>query len=100
MTGKHRDILWHSLGMTRKNYRRSLAWWLDNDNHRNNFAAEPASGDMALILDLVSLRYMRRGRDIPGGLIYFHVTDDGIRAARDNFPGPSKAAPRRRSDGR
>lgn len=78
------DILWHSLGMDGKTYRRSLKWWLDNDNHRNHFAVEPESKD-ANLAALVGIGYMRKGRPIPGGMIYYHVTEAGIKAARDEF---------------
>lgn len=86
------DILWHSLGMKSSNYRRSLAWWLDNDNHRNHFAADPQGTDAGDIGFLVDLGYMERGRAIEGGLVYFHVTSSGIEAARNEFQSQRKAA--------
>jgi hypothetical protein len=76
------DMLWHSIGMNRSNYRRTLSWWLDDDNHRNHFAADPQGTDMADLNALISFGYMKRGRAIPGGLVYYHVTAKGIETAR------------------
>lgn len=79
------DMLWHSLGMKPVNYRNTLSWWLNNDNHRNHFAADPQGTDARDLDALVDLGYMERGRSIPGWLVYYHVTDKGIEAARNEF---------------
>lgn len=85
------EVLWHSLGMTSRNYRRRLDWWLDNENHRNHFAAEPQGVDGLGLTILHGLGYMERGKDIPGGLACFRVTPEGIKAARDEFAAHRKA---------
>ena len=86
------DILWHSLGMSAKNRRRSLEWWLDNDNHRNHFCralVDPEYGD--LLEELIRRGWMTRGRTINDGRdCYYHVTPEGIRIARENFPRPAR----------
>lgn len=80
-----KELLWHTLGMKRVNYRNALAWWLNNDNHRNHFAADLGHDDNKTLLGLVDRGLMKRGRDIPGGLVYFHVTPEGIAVAKDAF---------------
>lgn len=42
--------------------------------YRNYYAAEP---DDANLIALVDMGLMRRSREIPGGLAYYHVTDEG-----------------------
>lgn len=88
------DILWHSLGMTAKNRRRAMAWWLDDDNHRNHFcvtAPDVRYGD--LIETMVSRGWMVAGRAINEGRCrYYHVTAEGIKVARENFPRASRKA--------
>jgi hypothetical protein len=79
------DILRHSIGLVGKSFRRPLAWWLDDDNHRNHFAADPCGTDAPDLEVLVSLGFMERGRPIPGGLVYFHVTEAGIRAVLEEY---------------
>lgn len=56
-------VLKHSLGLTRA-----------ASEYRNYYAAEP---DDAQCNKLIELGYMHRGIAIPGGLIYFHVTEEG-----------------------
>lgn len=80
------DILHHSLGMVRKNYRRKLDWWLDNENHRNHFATAPDCDHYGDCVALETRGLMKRGRQIPGGLTHFHVTPDGIKFAKQNRP--------------
>lgn len=91
MTQELLDALWHAIGMTRRNYRRSLAWWLDNDNHRNFYCVPVAHpGNM---VQLESLGLIFRGRAINDGQdCYYHVSEKGIEVARDNFPRPATAA--------
>lgn len=57
-----KEILRHSLGHT---------------GYRNYFAAGEGNDDWTLIQEMVSEGLMQRGRTIPGGLIYFHVTQKG-----------------------
>lgn len=71
--------------MERSNHRRSLAWWLDDDNHRNRFATGEGCGDHHHIVTLHGLGLMRRGRGSPGGLTYYHVTTEGITLAKREF---------------
>jgi hypothetical protein len=79
------DKLRHAIGMERSNYRRSLAWWLDDDNHRNYYATAPDCDGHDEIEGLVAAGLMCIGRGIPGGLTYYHATTAGIVAARDEF---------------
>lgn len=89
MTTELLDMLWHSLGMTKKNYRRSLAWWLDNDNHRNFFCAPVAH--LGLLVPLEAAGLMKYGYTINEGRdCYYFVTPKGIEVARANFPRPVK----------
>lgn len=84
--------LWHSLGMKTENYRRSDEWWLDDDKHRNHYATKP-SGRQARDKEINTLEargFMKRGRDIPGGLVYYHVTPEGILAAKAAFAAKRK----------
>lgn len=80
-------ILWHSLGMRKSNHRRALKWWLDDDKHRNHFATGPDCDGFGDVVALVALGLMERGREIPGGLTYYHVTEEGIRLAKREFAG-------------
>lgn len=82
----HVELLHHALGMRKRNYRRKLEWWLDNDNHRNYFATGPDCDGYSEIVALEELGLMKRGRDIPGGLIYFHVTPEGMKLAKQHRP--------------
>jgi hypothetical protein len=50
------------------------------DWYRNYYADDPDDLDMCA---LVEMGMMKRGRMIPGGLQYFHVTDAGKQAVRD-----------------
>lgn len=51
--------------------------------YRNHYAAEPEDANM---LKLVAAGLMRRGRAIPGGLTYFHVTEAGAAAVGSKLP--------------
>jgi hypothetical protein len=82
------SALWHALGMTRSNYRRSLTWWFEDGNHRNNFAVEPQSNDHVTALSLADLGLMVRAYTYPGGLEKFEVTAKGMKVARDSFTRP------------
>ena len=77
------EILWHTLGMGQSNYGRSLDWWLDNDNHRNQICTSATNPEsrIPLLVDrglMVAGEAINHGRDR-----YYHVTADGIAAARD-----------------
>lgn len=50
------------------------------DWYRNYYADDPDDPSMSA---LVEMGMMRRGRMIPGGSQYFHVTDAGKQAVRD-----------------
>ena len=67
MTDEQMHVLRHSLGLTRT-----------AKEYRNYYAAEP--GDEACNA-LVDAGMMRRGNDIPGGLTYFIVTEEGRKIA-------------------
>jgi hypothetical protein len=54
----------------------------NGDWYRNYYAAEHDDPDMCA---LVGMGMMMRGRSIPGGLQYFHVTDAGKQAVRDHM---------------
>lgn len=86
-TKAQRDILYHSLGMIRRNYRRSQSWWLDCNNYRNHFCATVERGEHQFDLDaLVSLGFMRRSITINDGQdCYYHATKSGILHAKENF---------------
>lgn len=87
------DILWHAIGMDRKNYRKSLDWWLDNDNHRNSYcvSTEPPSRDLKRLDELVARGLMKTGWFINDKRDrYYHVTQAGIRHAKANYPRPAK----------
>ena len=79
------QIMWHALGMTKANYRNTVPWWLDNDNHRNHFATDGAGKDFASIKALVKLDLMQEGQPYEGGLRFFFVTSQGIRVAKALF---------------
>lgn len=67
LTEKERDILDHSLGGPKR--------------YRNYFAADPCyEGDHLVIHGLVQRGLMVAGREIPGGLRYYHVTPAGKEA--------------------
>lgn len=84
---EHLKILWHSLGMEKRNYRRRLVWWLDNDQHRNHFATYQKGNDFNLIEDLVArgLMAINPGVALSDGLAFYHVTDPGITLAKQEF---------------
>lgn len=65
-TKKQRDLMAHSLGL---NY--------GDKPYRNYFATEPGCDDYENIERLVELGLMKRGRQMPDGLIYFYVTEVG-----------------------
>jgi hypothetical protein len=80
------EYLWHAVGMKRSNYRRKLSWWLDNDNHRNNFCVSTSNIGLN-ILTLVIDGLMKKGQVINDGKdVYFHATDTGIALAKKEFP--------------
>ncbi len=68
------DALQHSLGITTSR---------SGTEYRNYYAAE---ADDPLCLTLVSKGDMRIGRTIPGGLVYYHVTEQGKARARKAVP--------------
>jgi len=51
--------------------------------HRNNYATNPGDIDWE---HLVSLRLAVRGREIPGGLRYYHVSVPGVAMLRALYP--------------
>lgn len=59
---------------------------LGKDGFRNYYAAEPADKEAKGWEALVELGLAVRGRAIPGGLVYYHVTDAGVAALRVMFP--------------
>ena len=63
----------------------SLAW---PKRYRNHYAADVRSPNGEVCLDLTRRGLMTRGSEIPGGLVYFHVTGEGIAAleAREVTP--------------
>lgn len=67
VTEEQRGVLLHALGLTRQ-----------AEAYRNHYAAEP--GDETCNA-LVEAGYMREGREIEGGLVYYHVTEEGRRVA-------------------
>jgi len=56
------------------------------NGYRNYFAAEPHSPDWESWELLVGLGLANRGRAIPGGLVYFHVSKPGIAMLRRLSP--------------
>jgi hypothetical protein len=89
---EHLKILWHSLGMEKRNYRRKLSWWLDDDKHRNYFSVDCClnsdyrNPDFKLIEDLVARGLMKLSREHePGKLSFYHVTPDGVTLAKTEF---------------
>ena len=52
----------------------SVAW---PKCYRNHFAAVPSSPDGEVCARLTEQGYMVRGTQIPGGLVYYHVTEKG-----------------------
>lgn len=88
MTDNQLETLCHAIGMTTKNYRKSLEWWLDDDNHRNHFClpVNSAADGWADVMNLVVMGFMTEGRTINGGRdCYYHVTEAGIVFARESF---------------
>ncbi len=69
MSPEELHILRHALGLQEDGSRKS---------YRNYYAAEPDDERLGV---LVSNGWMRHGRDVMGGLQYYHVTDEGIRIA-------------------
>lgn len=67
LTERDLEILRHSLGLNERT----------NEPYRNNYAANP--GDLDYLVDAGA---MFKGRAIPGGLQYYHVTPEGIEAAK------------------
>lgn len=77
--------LWHTIGMDEENYRRPLAWWLNDDNHRNRYCT-PLSPLNATIAGLVARRLMALNLLMNGGRDGLYVaTEEGIRVARKAF---------------
>lgn len=70
MTEKQLDHLRHALGLNDSKH-----------SNRNYFATEPGCYHWDDIQALVSEGLMRPGRMIPGGLQYFHATEEGKKAA-------------------
>lgn len=68
VTARHIEVIEHSLG--------------DRTHWRNYYAADP---DDALLVEMTEMGLMKRGRAIPGGLVYYHVTEAG-KALRDARP--------------
>lgn len=97
LTSQEADFLRHTIGLNDRTCFESLSWWLNNDNHRNNFAANPNGTDIKVILCLVEKGLMFRGRDIPGGLVYYHASEDGIIRALREYPAPERKPRRRRA---
>lgn len=85
VTASQMEILRHAIGMKRSNYRRKLSWWLDNENHRNNYCVSVSWIDLN-ILQLVIAGLLQQGSIINGGRdVYFHVTAAGIKLAKKEF---------------
>ena len=66
LTKEHIEILRHTLGADGR-----------VPGYRNYFAADEEGDNYATITELVGMGLMQRGVTIPGGLIYFHVTEAG-----------------------
>jgi len=67
------DLLRHAAGATSDVKRKD---W----GYRNYFAAGKDGSDREGLERMVAAGLAVQGRDIPGGLIYFHVTEEGCRA--------------------
>lgn len=66
LSERGRDLMFHALGGGSR-----------RPGFRNHFAADPEGDDYQTIQELVADGLMRRGATIPGGLVYFHVTEAG-----------------------
>lgn len=62
---------------------RMLEHAVGDKGHRNYYATEPNDHDWEL---LVSMKLAVRGRQIPGGLIYYHVSEPGVAMLRALYP--------------
>lgn len=71
------DIIIHALGLTPRGSRRLRRW-----SYRNNYATDENID--GIVLAMTERGLMRRGRAIPGGLTYYHVTDAGAEFAGVN----------------
>jgi len=85
ITQNQLNLLRHSLGMKRCNYRRKLSWWLENDNHRNCFATFRKGCDFDTVLELIDLGLMYEGQYDSENLYYYHVTPKGITLAKKEY---------------
>lgn len=85
MTDEHFHHLTHAVGMRTDNYRRKLEWWLDDDKHRNHLYHYHLPPEVAELIDLGWVEVGRTIRTQYGGGTYYHVTPDGVRAAREEF---------------
>ncbi len=76
-------ILRHSLGLPDGRFSDDVLHTLEDPDWpwRNHYATAPDCDGVSDVESLVALGYMRRGRAIEGGLIYYHVTDAGIQQA-------------------
>ncbi len=80
----HLRILRHSLGFNENGSGRE---------YRNYYAADPSDPDCKA---LVESGDMRRSHEIPGGLIYYRVTDQGRSRVLKTLPIPAKMTPAQR----
>lgn len=74
-----REVMDHALGRTYPNKAR---------DYRNHFAARPGSEDYEVWERLEVDQLAQRGRTIPGGLVYFQVTEAGKQALVARPPVP------------
>ena len=56
------------------------------NGYRNYYAVEPLTPDCCSWEVMVGLGLAQRGRDIPGGLVYFHVSKPVIAMLRKLYP--------------
>ena len=73
------DIIQHTLGIGPS-----------RTTDRNYFAAESQGDDFDNVEALVAIGLMVKGRDIPGGLTYYHATDEGRALVEANQPKPKR----------
>jgi len=73
-TDRQRDLLLHALGRP---------WHQAVNPYRNNFATDPCDPEWDT---MVGLGMAKHGSSIPGGLCYYHVTDEAQRAVLATLP--------------
>lgn len=74
-TPQERHIIEHSLGLSHDRKR----------SYRNHFATDERGGDYKTIAGLCNRGLMEKGRQISGGMYYFHVTEAGKKSLGYKF---------------